>query len=78
MMDTAQIDQLAHALDGLLENDDFRNVALPRPNFWDIIHYGEASYENRYNRMFALLLNPTANHGLGAKVGNGLLAMIDE
>lgn len=77
-MDTAQIDQLAHALDGLLENDEFRNVALPRPNFWDIIHYGEASYENRYNRMFAWLLDPTANHGLGAKVVNGFLAMVDE
>lgn len=72
-MEARKIEELAQALKQLLENEEFRNVALPKPNFWDIIHYGESSYENRYNRMFAWLLDPTANHGLGARVVNGLI-----
>ncbi len=75
-MDSTKIEQLASALTELLKNEDFHNAALPKPNFWDIIHYGESSYENRYNRMFAWLLDPTANHGLGASVINGLLDQI--
>lgn len=36
------------------------------PNFWSIIEYGKGSYEIRYSKMLRWLLDPTANHGLGA------------
>ncbi|MGO3255736.1 PD-(D/E)XK nuclease family protein [Glutamicibacter ardleyensis] len=77
-MDTNKIDQFAATLDELLRDENFRAVALPTANFWDIIHYGESSYENRYNRMFSWLLDPTANHGLGARVVNGLIEHLGE
>ncbi|MCW4464165.1 PD-(D/E)XK nuclease family protein [Glutamicibacter sp. MNS18] len=76
-MSSDRIDNLSSALMQLMNNDDFRSAALPKPNFWSIIHYGEASYENRYNRVFRWLLDPTGNHGLGPRVVNGLLNELD-
>lgn len=76
-MNTSKIDELATRLLELLQNDQFRAAALPEANFWSIIHYGEASYENRYNRVFRWLLDPTGNHGLGAGVVNGLLGLVN-
>lgn len=76
-MNTSKTDELATRLLELLQINSFRAAALPEANFWSIIHYGESSYENRYNRVFRWLLDPTGNHGLGAGVVNGLLSLIN-
>lgn len=72
--DDDTIRQLSEALMDFLEDADIRRRALPPANFWSIVHYGENSYENRYNRVVRWLIDPTANHGLGPDVINELIS----
>lgn len=69
-------DDLADALLALLDEPAIERRALPPANFWSIVHYGEQSYENRYNRVVRWLLDPTENHGLDAAVVNALIAAV--
>lgn len=70
--------ELAAELLALLDDPAFRRSALPPANFWSVVHYGEASYENRYNRVVRWLLDPAESHGLGAAVVNELIARIHD
>lgn len=75
-----ELDERIVALAELLldQLDDPSRAAeiLPEPNFWDVIHYGESSYENRYNRMVRWLLDPGANHDFGTDVVNALISEV--
>jgi len=73
-MPRERVNALADELIVLLQDSDVRGRALPPASFWSIVHYGEGSYENRYNRVVRWLLDPTENHGLGAAVANALIA----
>lgn len=76
MTTTARTAELATALLDRLDDPAVEAEVLPGPNFWDVIHYGESSYENRYNRMVRWLLDPGGNHGLGSAVVRALAAQV--
>lgn len=67
---------VATTLRELAADSSVRARAFRRPNFWDVVQYGDASYENRYNRMVRWLLDPRGDHGLGTAVANALLRAV--
>lgn len=58
--------QFAREIDALRREPWIRPWLDAAPNFWDIVEYGQDSYEIRQSRMLLWLLDPQGNHGTGS------------
>lgn len=56
--------------------DSVKSVMTSKPNFWDVVDYGDRSHEIRYSKMLGWLLDPSKDHGLGTLITDGLANLI--